>query len=165
MRLQGSLLTLHASVPGNSSCCGPSMQPDAQLPRAAHPESLCVVHCTTLMAGAGVRRKLDPDLALKVPWSREEDELLLRLQEVHDNHWAEMAKSIKGRNAQMCRTRCRPSIPSCDGRGNHLSELTEKMPENPSKDAEPRMACPRRIHPPMCFCHNCLDWSAPVDEA
>ena len=53
-----------------------------------------------------MRRKLDPDLALKVPWSREEDELLLRLQEVHDNHWAEMAKSIKGRNAQMCRTRC-----------------------------------------------------------
>ena len=55
---------------------------------------------------AGMRRKLDPDLALKVPWSREEDELLLRLQEVHDNHWAEMAKSIQGRNAQMCRTRC-----------------------------------------------------------
>ena len=54
-----------------------------------------------------MRRKLDPDLALKVPWSREEDELLLRLQEAHDNHWAEMAKSIQGRNAQMCRTRCR----------------------------------------------------------
>ena len=55
-----------------------------------------------------MRRKLDPDLALKVPWSREEDELLLRLQEVHDNHWAEMAKSMQGRNAQMCRTRCLP---------------------------------------------------------
>lgn len=57
-----------------------------------------------------MRRKLDPDLALKVPWSQEEDELLLRLQEAHDNHWAEMAKSIQGRNAQMCRTRCRPCM-------------------------------------------------------
>ncbi len=51
-------------------------------------------------------RKLDPDLALKVPWTRQEDEQLLRLQAVHDNHWAEMAKHLRGRNAQMCRTRC-----------------------------------------------------------
>lgn len=51
-------------------------------------------------------RKLDPDLALKVPWTRQEDEQLLHLQAVHDNHWAEMAKHLRGRNAQMCRTRC-----------------------------------------------------------
>ena len=51
-------------------------------------------------------RKLDPDLALKVPWTRQEDEQLLRLQAVHGNHWAEMAKHLRGRNAQMCRTRC-----------------------------------------------------------
>lgn len=56
-------------------------------------------------------RKLDPDLALRVPWTQEEDELLLHLQEVHDNHWAEMAKSLKGRNAQMCRTRSANVLP------------------------------------------------------
>lgn len=62
----------------------------------------------------GACRKLDPDLALRVPWSRAEDEKLLRLQRMHGNHWAEMSKSLKGRNAQMCRTRhALPLLPLC----------------------------------------------------
>ena len=65
---------------------------------------MCICCCRVPKTGGVMCRKLDPDLALKVPWTQEEDEMLLHLQEVHDNHWAEMAKSIKGRNAQMCRT-------------------------------------------------------------
>ena len=64
----------------------------------------------------GSRRKLDPNLALRVPWTKAEDAKLLALQESHGNHWADMAKHLKGRNAQMCRTRQAPSTtiwPSC----------------------------------------------------
>ena len=53
----------------------------------------------------GSHRKLDPNLALRVPWTKAEDAKLLALQESHGNHWADMAKHLKGRNAQMCRTR------------------------------------------------------------
>lgn len=52
-----------------------------------------------------LHRKLDPNLALRVPWTKAEDAKLLALQESHGNHWADMAKHLKGRNAQMCRTR------------------------------------------------------------
>ena len=53
----------------------------------------------------GSHRKLDPNLALRVPWTKAEDAKLLALQESHGNHWADMAKHLRGRNAQMCRTR------------------------------------------------------------
>lgn len=51
------------------------------------------------------KRVLDPDL-IKGGWTKEEDELLLKLVEMHGNKkWAVIARHLKGRHGKQCRER------------------------------------------------------------